>query len=100
MKKIIILLSVLCISIITLSCTACNLGALFNGGPETIEVSTLSELTAYHRDDNIKLMNDIDGEFETINAISCLNFDGQGHTIKNIVISTPDAYATASLFEK
>ena len=100
MKKTTILLSALCIVTMALLCSACDVNAFFNGGHATIEVSTLSELTTKHKNDNIKLMNDIDGEFETIDAISCFNFDGQGHTIKNVVISTKDASATASLFEK
>lgn len=60
------------------------------------EVSTFEQLKTAK--DNVKLLNDIDGNYETISSISCTSFDGQGFTIKNCVVTANGYNKSASLF--
>ncbi len=61
------------------------------------KVSTLEELL--NARGYAVLTNDIDCGYETIDSINCDSFDGQGYTIKNAVVSSPNQdYYTASLF--
>lgn len=61
------------------------------------EISTFEELKAV-RDGKVKLTNDIDCGYETISCIVCDEFDGQGYTIKNCVITVDGYNRSASLF--
>lgn len=62
------------------------------------EISTFEELMSNDKK-NIKLTNDIDCKNQSIKSINCSKIDGQGHIIKNAVISSPNEYSyTASLF--
>ncbi len=62
-----------------------------------IEVKSAEELIAAKGKD-IELMADLDFMFQTISPINCKNFNGNGHTIKNVIISNDSIRGTTSLF--
>lgn len=62
-----------------------------------IEVNNIEELIAAKGKD-IELMADLDFMFQTISPINCKNFNGNGHTIKNVIISNDSIRGTTSLF--
>ena len=62
-----------------------------------IEVNNIEELIAAKGKD-IELMADLDFMFQTISPINCKNFNGNGHTIKNVLISNDSIRGTTSLF--
>lgn len=58
-------------------------------------VSTYEELIAGYHSHSVRLKNDIDCEFATINPLYLgKTFDGNGYTIKNAVINADNGYAS------
>ena len=85
MKKIKIILS----SLIAISfLSSCELF--------TKKISTFEELISSRG--AVSLKNDIDGEFYSIDALRVSSINGNGHTIKNVVVNSESIYDEASLF--
>lgn len=86
------------IGVIIASAVAFGAGAVFGGcGLFSKNVSTFEQL----KDANgkVKLTADIDCGYETLKAIECDSFDGQGYTIKNCVVSANSTSDIAALFK-
>lgn len=70
----------------------------FGKEEEVIEWREVSSREELSDGGNIKLTADIDFNYEMINGIGCKRIDGQGHTIKNCIITEEDYTQSASLF--
>ena len=85
MKKIFAsLLTATVLAFGALGFAACD---LFGSGGNKVKVSTLQELLSVAPRADVVLTQDIDCDFTSLNGIECKTFDGQGHTIKNAVLS-------------
>lgn len=86
----------LCLSALGIISCLTSCGLLSKVAVPTTEVSTLAELK--EAKGNVILLADIDGQYETIEALDFNSFDGNNHTIKNISIVGNHLNSTAALF--